>query len=116
MELRDEVEAQRRWAWPQWEVSVPSGEVEVPGCLGGVGVCVCVSGNVPVRGRRQAAGMRSQRFGTQEMGGSRCRNGTRVRIQLDQGHFCHCSWATLSEVLIGLEKNCALNQVTAAGL
>lgn len=107
MELRGKVEAQRRWAWPRCEVSVPSGEVEVPGCLGGVGVRIRVNGDVPVRGRRQAAGMRSQRLGTQEMGGSRCRNEPRARIQLDQGHFCHYSWASLSEVLIGLEKNCA---------
>lgn len=79
-------------------------------------VSVAVRGDVPVRGRRQAADLRSHRLGTQEMGGSRCGSATRVRTQLDQGHFGHHSWVSLSQVLIGSEKNCAYNQVTAAGL
>lgn len=78
-----EVEAQRGGRGRGGKLAVPLEKLRCLGCLGGVGVAV--RGDVPVRCRRQAAGMRSQRLGTQEMGGSRCRNATRVLIQLDQG-------------------------------
>lgn len=72
-------------------------------CLAGLGVI----GDVPVRGRREAASRRSQPLRPQEMGGSRCGSATReVGLEPDQGHFCHPSWISLNEVLVSPEKNC----------